>query len=284
MINQSIKSARKYISDKLSSIYPREEISALVKIILLETTDLSATELLTESEKQLTPGAWDKIKKICAELKDNRPIQYILGKTEFYGIELKVNKDTLIPRQETEELVDLIIRENKKPGLKILDIGTGSGAIAIALCLNLQEPEVSATDISEDALNTARENCEMHKCKILFTRDDILISRPLSEELLDIVVSNPPYIRESEKGSMHDNVLSYEPYPALFVPDSDPLKFYRAIGRSAMQLLKPGGSLYLEINEALANETGRLISGTGFKNIRIIKDLNNKDRIIKANK
>lgn len=284
MINQSIKSARKYISDKLSSIYPREEVSALTKIILLETTDLSATELLAESGRQLTANTWDKIKKICAELKDKRPIQYILGKTDFYGLELKVNKHTLIPRQETEELVDLIIRENKSPGLKVLDIGTGSGAIAIALCLNLLEPGVSATDISEDALKIARENCIMHKCKIVFKKNNILENRPLRKEMLDIVVSNPPYVRESEKGSMHDNVLDYEPHSALFVPDSDPLKYYRAIGNSAMLLLKPGGSIYLEINEALSNETGDLISEIGFNSISIIRDLNNKDRILKAHR
>ncbi len=284
MINQSIKSARKYISDKLSSIYPREEVNALTKIILLETTTLSATELLAESESQLGTSTWVKIKKICAELKDKRPIQYILGKTEFYGLELKVNKHTLIPRQETEELVDLIIRENKSPGLKVLDIGTGSGAIAIALYLNLKEPEVSATDISEDALTIARENCSMHRCKIVFNKDNILKSTPLREGFLDIVVSNPPYVRESEKVSMHDNVLDYEPHSALFVPDSDPLKYYRAIGKSAMLLLKPGGAIYLEINEALSEATGTLISGIGFKSISIIKDLNNKDRILKAYK
>lgn len=284
MTNRSIKSARKYISDKLSAIYPREELGALTKIILLEATDLSATGLLAEPESELNTGAWNKIRKICAELEDKRPIQYILGKTEFYGLELKVNKHTLIPRQETEELVDLIIRENKKPGLRVLDIGTGSGAIAIVLCLNLREPIVSATDISDNVLKIARENCAIHKCKIVFYRDNILESSPLREGLLDIVVSNPPYVRESEKESMHENVLDYEPHSALFVPDSDPLKYYRAIGRMAMQVLKPGGSLYLEINEALGNETGALISEIGFKSIGIIKDLNNKDRILKARK
>jgi release factor glutamine methyltransferase len=282
MINQSIKSARKYISDKLSSIYPREEVSALTKIILLETTELSATELLAESGKLLPESTWDKIKKISSELKDKKPIQYILGKTEFYSVELKVNKHTLIPRQETEELVDLIIRENKKAGLNVLDIGTGSGAIAIALFMNLKDPGVSATDISEDALKIARENSAMHKCRIVFNRENILVSRPLKKGLFDIVVSNPPYVRESEKDDMHENVLAYEPHSALFVPDSDPLKFYRAIGKYARQSLKPGGSLYLEINEALAYETEALISDIGFISINIIKDLNNKDRILKA--
>jgi release factor glutamine methyltransferase len=282
MINQSIKSARKYISDKLSSVYPREEVSALTKIILLETTGLSATDLLTEPGKQITKSTWDKIKKICAELKDKRPIQYILGKTEFYGLEMRVNKHTLIPRQETEELVDLIIRDNKKTGLKVLDIGTGCGAIAISLCLRLNDAEVSATDISEDALIIARHNCKVHNCRISFKKENILEFIPQGEELFDLVVSNPPYVRESEKRNMHENVLSYEPHSALFVPDSDPLKFYRSIGSSAIKLLKPGGCLYLEINEALGKETGALISETGFKDIRIIKDLNNKDRILKA--
>lgn len=284
MINQSIKSARKYIADNLSSIYPREEVISLTKIILLETTGLNPGDLLIDPERKLSIGIWDKIKKICVELKDNRPIQYILGKTEFFGINLRVNEHTLIPRQETEELVSLIIKENKEERLKIIDIGTGSGAIAISLFINLKNPELVATDISEDALTIARENSDFNNCKINFTRDNILDSEITREGLFDLVVSNPPYVRESEKAHMHKNVLAYEPHSALFVPDSDPLKYYRAIGESAINLLKSGGSLYCEINEALANETGELLSGFGFRNIRVIKDLNNKDRIIKADK
>ncbi len=284
MINKSIKSARKYIADQLSSIYPREEVISLTKIILLETTGLSPGNLLIDSERELSVGTWDKIKKICVELKDNRPIQYILGKTEFFGINLRVNEHTLIPRQETEELVSLIINENKEERLKIIDIGTGSGAIAISLCKTLKNPEVEATDISEDALTIARENSSLNNCRINFTRDNILDSEITREGFFDLVVSNPPYVRESEKVHMHKNVLAYEPHSALFVPDSDPLKFYRAIGESAIKLLRSGGSLYFEINEALANETGELLSGFGFRNIRVIKDLHNKDRIIKADK
>jgi len=284
MIKNSIKSARKHISDKLSSIYPREEVGALTKIILLETTGLSTTELLTDPERELSNITWDKINKICIQLKDNRPIQYILGHTEFFGIKLKVNEHTLIPRQETEELVNLIIRENNKSGLRILDIGTGSGAIAISLCINLNNPEIFATDISKDALLIARENCELHNCKINFAYDNILETNIKGEGLFDLVVSNPPYVRVSEKEKMHKNVLNYEPHSALFVPDSDPLKYHRALGKSAIKLLKPGGSVYFEINEALGNETGELISSIGFKNIKVIKDLNSRDRILKADK
>lgn len=282
MRDQSIQAAREFIRDELLLIYPREEIISLTKIILLETSGLTFTDILAHPERTISTNIWHKISKICADLKENRPIQHILGKTEFFGLQLRVNEFTLVPRQETEEMVDLILRENQKKVLSLIDIGTGSGAIAIALCRNLDNARVSATDISEGALEIARANCKLNSCDISFIYDDILSSTLKEKDLFDIMVSNPPYIRESEKIKMHKNVLDYEPASALFVPDNDPLKFYRAIGREGLELLKPGGAIYFEINEAFGKETADLLLDMGYCNIRLIKDINKKDRIVSA--
>jgi release factor glutamine methyltransferase len=282
MRNQSIKEAREFIRDELSLIYPREEIISLTKVILLETSGFTFADILAHPERTINTNTWHKISKICADLKENRPIQHILGKTEFFGLQLRVNEFTLIPRQETEELVDLILRENQDKALSLIDIGTGSGAIAIALCRNLDDALITATDISEDALEIARENGKLNNCDIRFVRDDILNSTLKEEKSFDLMISNPPYIRESEKSTMHKNVLGFEPDSALFVPDKDPLKFYRAIGRAGLELVKPGGAIYFEINEALGKETADLLLDLGYCNTRIIKDLNKKDRIVSA--
>ncbi|MEE4114922.1 MAG: peptide chain release factor N(5)-glutamine methyltransferase [Marinilabiliaceae bacterium] len=282
MTDLTISYAKKKIAEELAGIYPQREVMSLTRIILSETANLSFSGSISNPGLVLTNKIWDKINKICHDLKKGIPIQYILGKTEFYGLELLVSTATLIPRQETEELVDLIIKENPEEGLDILDIGTGSGAIAICMAKFMNRVNVTASDVSEEALIIAGENALKHKCNITFASDDIFKSSFENHSNFDIIVSNPPYIRESEKKLMSPLVTEHEPHKALFVPDSDPLVFYRAIGILAKKSLKNGAKLYLEINEALGKETAWLLEGMGFQQLRILKDLNNKDRIITA--
>lgn len=225
----------------------------------------------------------EALKQDFERLKTGEPIQYILGHGPFYGREFKVSPATLIPRNETEELVHLIIKENPQANLRILDIGTGTGCIPITLALEMKNPEVFAVDISEDALEIAKENAKALQAKVKFLPCDILAEiPPLSD--LDLIVSNPPYIPFSEKEQMHRNVLDFEPHLALFVSTDDPLVFYKKIAEKGKHLLKPHGKLYFEINERFGNEVVRVLSALDFKEIRIIKDLNGKDRIVSGQK
>lgn len=212
-------------------------------------------------------------------LKTGEPIQYILGKGPFYGREFIVTPDTLIPRNETEELVHLIIKENPKPKLRILDVGTGTGCIPISLALELKEPEVYGIDISEEALKIASLNAENLKAKVNFEKCDILTQVPKTR-ILDILVSNPPYIPIEEKGLMHRNVIDFEPELALFVTDEDPLIFYQKIAEKGKDLLKPGGKLYFEINERYGLLVSELLKILGYQSVKVHKDLNGKDRIV----
>lgn len=195
---------------------------------------------------------------------------------------IRLNSDTMIPRPETEELVDLVIKENRGFTGSALDIGTGSGCIAIAIALNLPGSAVTGIDISEGALLKAKENAGLNKVQVSFIRADIFNIDPGLFSGTDIILSNPPYIRESEKKLMSRNVLDYEPHTALFVDDSDPLVYYSAITRLASAILTPGGSLYFEINEALGSQISFLLKSAGYSSVRIIKDINGKDRIIKG--
>lgn len=212
-------------------------------------------------------------------LKTGEPIQYVLGKGPFYGREFKVSPATLIPRNETEELVHLIIKENPKPKLRILDIGTGTGCIPITLDLEMKNPEVFALDISIAALEIAKENAKTLHSQVSFFACDIINENP-DVTSLDILVSNPPYIPIEEKDQMHSNVLDYEPDLALFVTDEDPFIFYKIIAEKGKKLLKPSGKIYFEINERFGLQVSSLLSSLDYKNVQIIKDLNGKDRII----
>lgn len=219
--------------------------------------------------------------KCFDRLKTGEPIQYILQKAPFYGREFLVSPDTLIPRNETEELVHLIIKENKAAGLKILDIGTGSGCIPVTLALEMNKPDVHALDISEPALRIASENAKLLQAKVDFQLCDILHQSPDIVDL-DILVSNPPYVLESDKSQMHTNVLAYEPWVALFVPDEDPLLFYRTIAEKGKQLLRPGGKIYFEIHETKGKSIRELLVDLGYLHVKVLKDLNGKDRISSA--
>lgn len=212
-------------------------------------------------------------------LKSGEPIQYILGHGPFYGREFLVTPDTLIPRNETEELVHLIIKENPQPKLKILDIGTGTGCIPISLSLEMITPEVYGIDVSGNALEVAKNNAKTLHAKVNFSKCDILKEMP-QVDAVDILVSNPPYIPIEEKGQMQRNVLDFEPDLALFVADEDPLIFYRVISQKGKVILKSSGKIYFEINERFGKEVAELLSDTGYQKVRLIQDLNGKDRIV----
>ena len=242
---------------------------------------MSRVDLALKPDFEIDELEIQKWKNIIDQLQLQKPIQYILGETEFYGLRFKVNSSVLIPRPETEELVDWILKNNsnKSKQLRILDIGTGSGCIPITLARNLNNSEVSAVDISRDALKVAEVNAEINKVKVNFIEMDILKTTKLSERY-DIIVSNPPYVRELEKQKMHKNVLEFEPHIALFVEDEDPLLFYLKITQLASKSLSEGGQLYFEINQYLGERMVQLLSDYKFRDIEIRKDIFGNDRMI----
>lgn len=274
-----------FIRNELSGLYPPEEVNSMAMIILEHVSGYERPFLHAHPHTKIPNSAYLQIQDIVFQLKSYRPLQYILGETEFYGLKIKVSESVLIPRPETEELADLIIRETKNKRCTILDIGTGSGCIAIALANALPKCLVKGIDISEEALELARQNAAENEVSenTFFIKADIL--KQLSfEQQFDIIVSNPPYVRESEKTAMHPNVLEHEPGTALFVSDEDPLLFYRAIAKGADKWLKPDGKIYLEINEALGKETADLFIQYGFSNSKIVKDINGRNRMVTAAK
>lgn len=267
------------IRDSLSEIYPYNESINLSRLIIEQVTGYPIPVLLSDKSKKITSAQEQIIDKIIKRLQTSEPIQYIFGETEFFGLSFMVNPNVLIPRPETEELVELIINENKDTDSKILDIGTGSGCIAISLKKHLSKSDIEAWDISTQALIIASENSKANSTNIIFKEVDVLNNYP-QETRFDIIVSNPPYVLESEKELMNKNVLNYEPHSALFVPDSNSLIFYERIADIAKQLLNRYGRLYFEINQLKGQETKRMLEKKGFSNIRIIQDLQGNDRIV----
>ena len=266
----------------LSELYPSEEVQSFFNILSEKYLNLSRIEIALNRDRRLTETEAEKFQKAILRLQNHEPIQYIIGETEFYGLPFKVNKHTLIPRPETEELVEWILSEFPPSGARgILDIGTGTGCIAISLAKNLPNAKISALDISEEALKIAEANAKLNKVEVNFFQTDILAAETLPKQY-DVIVSNPPYVRELEKKQMQQNVLKYEPHSALYVKDEDPLLFYRAISRLAKNHLNPGGKLFFEINEYLAYEMTELLKAAGFKNIEIKKDIYGKDRMLKC--
>ena len=251
-------------------------------IILVSISGKERSFILSHPDHEIAMFNWFKFNKICVDLKNMVPVQYITGESEFYGICLEVTQDTMIPRQETEELVDLVIKENKKSKLKILDIGTGTGCIGISLVLNMNGACVHATDSSPAALSVARRNAKRNHAPISFYNDDILNPDIHKYGKYDIVVSNPPYITESEKANMGRNVLDYEPHSALFVSDNKPLIYYRSILELCKKALKSSGCLYFEINENKAVEMKNLLTDYGYLNTVVTNDINGKPRITKS--
>jgi release factor glutamine methyltransferase len=281
---QTIKDIRDYLLKELHGLYPVNEINAMCNIIIEHLCNLKRIRQLTEPQYTINQAVAKKVISVCEELVSGKPLQYILGETLFYDCKIKVNRHVLIPRQETEELVDLVLKENEGFEGSIIDFGTGSGCIAIALAHNLPRAKVQATDISEEALKVASENAEINHVKIDLLHADIFDTLNLLLSPAGIIVSNPPYIRYSEKHFMNNNVIDYEPHEALFVPDDDPLLFYRRILETAQRLLSKKGTVYFEINETLGEEMAMLCESFGLIDTQIVKDINGKDRIVKGTK
>jgi len=270
-----------YIYETLKPYYPETEVNAFSRLIISHVTGSSYSAFLADRDKAFSDGQQEKIKGIVERLTRYEPIQYILGETEFYGLPFFVNKDTLIPRTETEELVELIINDSRHNTVSVLDIGTGSGCIAITLAKNMPKSEVSAWDISAGALDIAKQNAGRNSVCVDFSLVDVFNDYPKNKRY-DIIVSNPPYVLESEKTDMHRNVLDYEPDSALFVPDDNALVFYKRIADIAQQILNRPGSLYFEINQAKGEETMKMLDGRGFSDVTILQDISRRDRMIKA--
>lgn len=275
---------RKYIAD-LASLYPQCEAEGLFYRTVEYLWGLNRLHYSLQKDRILSPEESEKILWIFRELSDGRPLQYITGVQPFFGRDFLVDPRVLIPRGETEELVALLLSAHGKEPLRLLDIGTGSGAIAVTLAAERPGWQVTAVDISPDALEVAATNAKNLGVAVNFVQADILDeSRWVEQGVYQVIVSNPPYVRESEKKAMHTNVLDHEPPGALFVPDADPLVFYRAIARFAKGALASGGRLYFEINEALGQETTALLEGLGFEEVKIHRDINGRDRMAEAQK
>lgn len=274
---------------ELANLYPKEESRTFFNWICQQRLGLKPFEISVKGEQTLKDEQLRFFEKALADLKLEKPIQYILGKSYFYSMEFMVNEHTLIPRPETEELVSMIIEDNKthpRP-LRILDIGTGSGCIPISLAKHLTHAELYAIDISKDAIKLAKENAMKNQVVVRFGEIDILKASLLSNlftkvDQFEVIVSNPPYVRELEKATMKNNVLKYEPQSALYVSDENPLLFYEQITKLAACHLKTNGRLYFEINQYLGDQTKDLVINAGFKEVEVIKDTFGNDRMLSA--
>ena len=273
-----------YIHEVLKGTYVSEEINAFLYRLLDYRLQWNRLDLVMRKDESLVLEDEVFFKEAIFNLLQEKPIQYILGETSFYGYDFKVNEHTLIPRPETEELVDWIVKDWKgKEAISIIDIGTGTGCIPISLAATLPQAEVLAVDVSEAAIDVAKSNASMNQVVVEFVLADILkpplatISRPF-----DVIVSNPPYVRHLEKEEIKKNVLAFEPHLALFVEDDDALLFYRVIANFALKYLKENGALYFEINQYLGNETVALLKRLGFSEVTLKKDMAGNDRMIKA--
>ena len=270
------------IKSALAAAYPEGEVRAFARILFEEWMHYSTVGIYMRADSEVPPFMVEKMRHAVQRLLRHEPIQHIVGVAHFHGHRFAVSKHTLIPRPETEQLVDMIVDRNQDvPDLCVLDIGTGSGCIACSLARALRFAEVHAFDISQPALDLAAENARNLGVKVAFHHVDILNAVPQPQQF-HIIVSNPPYICMHEQQLMEDNVLRYEPHSALFVPDNDPLLFYRAIARYASVALKPGGKLYFEINAAYGNATAQLLAEFHFADIEVVRDFYGRDRFVSA--
>lgn len=278
-----LKQYKSYFSEELKSVFPQTEVDSFFFLLVEEYLDIKRIDLILQPNIEISSDIKELLDKALERLKKEEPIQYILGETEFYGLPFKVNKNTLIPRPETEELVEWIIKEVKKKQelLSILDIGTGTGCIPISLKKHLPNTNVSAIDISEEAIQMAKQNAKLNEVDISFIKQDILKTEVLSG-MFDIIISNPPYVRELEKVEIKNNVLKNEPHLALFVKDDNPLLFYKKIADLAKSNLTKNGLLFFEINQYLGVETVEMLKNKGFTQIELQKDIFGNDRMIKA--
>ena len=291
-----LKHYKKHFFNSLKDIQDEQEIESFFFILTEYLHHLTRVEVALQPNFELSDTEIEKWNSILVQLQQDKPIQYITGEAWFYGLRFEVNENTLIPRPETEELVEWIlnspITQNPSP-INILDIGTGTGCIPIALKANLSQANVIAIDVSKKALEVAKRNAESNKVEINFIQanildvEDLLILPTPNSQLpasIDIIVSNPPYVRNIEKLEIKKNVLNYEPHLALFVEDTDALLFYRKIAQLALKSLSPKGLLFFEINQYLGKETVELLQNLGFKNIELKKDMFGNDRMVKSEK
>ncbi len=278
----NIQQAQKYISESLEPLYGEREGKNIANLLLESVLKCSNTHLVLNRNQVLTAKEQNSINEALKELIQQKPIQYVLGEADFYDLKFKVNEYTLIPRSETEELVHKIIAECRNLSPRILDIGTGSGCIPIVLAKHINGASISSVDISEEAIAVARQNAVNNSVNVEFLHRDILNWEVDEWKKYDIIVSNPPYVCNSEKAAMSNNVLAYEPHTALFVEDDNPLIFYIAIADFAKKYLNDKGKIYLEINENLGQETLQMLADKGFSNLQLLKDMNGRDRIVIA--
>lgn len=279
-----VRDIRNYYCEQLCSIYDKNESNTLILILFEYYFNINRIKMSLEPELRLSESEMLKLHFAVKDLLKNKPIQYIIGETEFCDLKFKVNENVLIPRPETSELVRLIANSHQPSTISnILDIGTGSGCIAISLAKMIPQSNVYALDISEKALDVAKENATNNNVNITFIHDDILTkTQTLTQTKFDIIVSNPPYVRELEKVDMHNNILQWEPHNALFVSDEDPLIFYRSILEFSKKHLKENGEIWFEINEYLGKEMKALCEEVGLSNIEIYKDFRDKERFLRT--
>ena len=273
---QRVSNIIPYFRNELAPLFDDREVVNWAYLSIEHLIGYNRVDCIINTNNYITIIVSDKLKQIIIKLKTKKPIQYILGETHFYGLKIAIDKHTLIPRPETEELVDWILKEDFNCAL---DLGTGSGCIAISLAKH-SNASISAMDISENALQVAKQNALLNNVKVDFTQIDIF--EMVSLKKFDLIVSNPPYVLNSEKEKMNDNVLDYEPHLALFVSDSAPLIFYKKIINIAIESLVSGGKLFFEINEQFACEIISMLNNSGFVDIELKKDINERDRMIKA--
>lgn len=280
----TLKELKSTFITQLSEVYPSQEVESIFTVLSEYFLNYTRLETVLKADESLSEEIIKHFENAISRLKRQEPVQYICGQTEFYSLPFKVDKHTLIPRPETEGLVQWIIDDENKKQTKsktLLDIGTGSGCIAISLAKNLKDIDVSALDFSPEALKTAHKNSVLNSVKVTFFELDLLDEQTLPQRY-DIMVSNPPYVRELEKSNMRSNVLEYEPKSALFVTDKDPFLFYRRIARLANLYLTDNGRVYFEINEYLSDELKALLLTERFTDIEVRKDIFGKDRMIKC--
>ena len=279
-----VKTLRKYFNEELLGYYPETEVTSFFQMLCENLLNLTRVDISLSLYQVVSGKKYHKFQIAIERLKIYEPIQYIIGETQFYGLNFNVNNTVLIPRPETEELVDWIIKENKaKNEINILDIGTGSGCIAIALAKNLKHASVFALDVSNEALDVTKKNAANNEVNIEFIEHDILnLGLEINDLKFDIIVSNPPYVRKLEKDLMQDNVLKHEPHLALFVNDDNALLFYKAITEFSKKHLSQNGKLYFEINEYLGESTKALLENENFKQVELRQDINQKDRMLKG--
>ncbi|MCA1761719.1 MAG: peptide chain release factor N(5)-glutamine methyltransferase [Flavobacteriales bacterium] len=267
---------------ELIQIYPQREVEQIIALVFEEVLNYSRVDIVLNSDEVPDDGRLIAMQAALDRLKNSEPVQYVLGKTVFYGLPFRVNKDVLIPRQETEELIHWILKDQFPERPTVIDLGTGSGCIPIVLKDLWPAAKVFGADISIDALNVANQNAAQNGVEVEFFHFDIIERESLAFMKFDLMVSNPPYVRRSERNLMEQNVLGFEPEMALFVDDSDPLIFYRKIVDLAEGHLNKGGKLYFEINEAYGAELKQLMKDRGFGNVELKKDFNGKDRMMRG--